>query len=638
MCGIAGVFDTNSNSSVNRDLLKKMSDVIAHRGPDSDGLYISESNCCGLSFRRLAIIDLSDSGNQPMTTRDGRYTIVFNGEIYNHRIVREELIKSGFQYHSETDTETILYGFERFGFDIIEKFVGMWAFAIWDNQEQKLFASRDRIGIKPFYYYFKNGIFVFGSEIKSILEHTEVKREFNFDELPNYLNYSMSSSHSTLFRNIHKLPAAHWLSLNQSGDLEIRRYWSPLRNKMQLGNMSESDVHENIITLLRQSIKDRMMSDVPFGVFLSGGIDSSANVALMSELMDRPVDTFTVGFKDLQKYNELQYANQIAEQFKTNHHEILIDQRDSIEVLETLAWHEDEPNGDPVCIPLYYLSKLTRQSGTTVIQVGEGSDEQFIGYDWMLRDYNFHNSYWKFYTGLPNFSRKMIYSGMKPILNGMNQYIISEYFRRGTSGEELYWSGASRFSPTMLEQLLKEEFQHLGAIPYQFAKSMHESAIEENPNSTYLQRMTYLELYHRLSDILLMRVDKITMAHSLEARVPFLDHRLVEFAMNLPDKMKVPNQKDTKILLKNALKGVLPDNIIHRKKQGFAAPVKEWLRNEWYDYARDEIMNSFFVKEKVFDKVFIEKLFVLHKSGKFKLHNEIFLLLMLAIWHKKYFS
>jgi asparagine synthase (glutamine-hydrolysing) len=190
----------------------------------------------------------------------------------------------------------------------------------------------------------------------------------------------------------------------------------------------------------------------------------------------------------------------------------------------------------------------------------------------------------------------------------------------------------------MLENLLSEKYQHLGSIPYQFAKSMHESAIEENPNSTYLQRMTYLELYHRLSDILLMRVDKITMAHSLEARVPFLDHRLIEFAMNLPDKMKVPNQKDTKILLKNALKGVLPDNIIHRKKQGFAAPVKEWLRNEWYEYARNEIMNSFFVKEKIFAQDFIEKLFALHKGGKFKLHNEIFLLLMLSIWHRKFFS
>lgn len=638
MCGIAGVFDTNSQSTVNHKLLKKMSDVIVHRGPDSDGQYISENHKCGLTFRRLAIIDLSDSGNQPMSTPDGRFTIVFNGEIYNHREIRNELISLGYKYHSDTDTETILYGFAEWGIKVIEKFVGMWAFAIWDEKLQTITASRDRIGIKPFYFYFRDGVFIFGSEIKSILEHPQVSKEFNFSELPNYLNYSMSSSYATLFENIRKLPAGHTLTINAKGKLDINRYWSPLRARHEYSGESLEDIYGNIISLLRQSIKARMMSDVPFGVFLSGGIDSSANVALMSELMDRPVDTFTVGFKDLQQYNELEYANKIAALFHTNHNEILIDRKDSIEILETLAWHTDEPNGDPVCMPLYYLSKLTKEQGTTVIQVGEGSDEQFIGYDWMLREWNFYNSYWKFYGAMPKFIKQTSYALLRPILGALNQNIISEYFRRGTYSEELYWSGFSRYSPTLLDQLLTDNFKHLSNIPAKFAQQMHEDAFRENPNSTYLQRITYLELTHRLAEVLLMRVDKITMAHSLEARVPFLDHRLVEYLMNLPDNIKVPDKKSTKILLKNALKDILPSEIIHRKKQGFAAPVKEWLRNEWYSYAKDTILNSIFVKEKIFNRNFINKQFELHKTGKFKLHNEIFLLLMLSIWHRRFFG
>ncbi len=638
MCGIAGVFDTNSQSTVNEKLLKRMSDVIVHRGPDSEGQYISENHQCGLSFRRLAIIDLSVSGNQPMSTPDGRYTIVFNGEIYNHREIRDELIALGYKYHSGTDTETILYGFAEWGINVIEKFVGMWAFAIWDAKLNTITASRDRVGIKPFYFYYRDGVFIFGSEIKSILEHPRVEKELNFTELPNYLNYSMSSSNATLFKNIRKLPAGHNLKIDSKCNLEIYRYWSPLRARHEYKAESLYETYDNIISLLRQSIKARMMSDVPFGVFLSGGIDSSANVALMSELMDRPVDTFTVGFKDLMHYNELEYANKIADLFKTNHNEILIDRNDSLEVLETIAWHTDEPNGDPVCMPLYYLSKLTKQQETTVIQVGEGSDEQFIGYDWMLREWNFYNSYWKLYGAIPKFIRQASYVLLKPILGALNQNTVSEYFRRGTYGEELYWSGFSRYSPTLLVQLLSDNFKYLSKIPAKFAQQMHDEAFSENPNSTYLQKMTYLELTHRLAEVLLMRVDKITMAHSLEARVPFLDHRLVEYLINLPDKIKVPDKKSTKILLKNALKDILPTEIIHRKKQGFAAPVKEWLRNEWYSYAKNTILDSFFVKEGIFNADFIKKQFELHKTGKFKLHNEIFLLLMLSIWYRRFFG
>ena len=352
MCGIAGIIDFNSNKRTDFTLLKRMSDIITHRGPDSDGQWLSDDRTCGLSFRRLAIIDLSASGNQPMHSPDGRYHIVFNGEIYNHSDIRSELESDGKKYHSKTDTETILYGYEKYGTGILDRMVGMWAIAIWDDHEKELFLARDRIGIKPLYYYFKDGLLIFGSEIKSILCHPDVCSEPEISELPNYLNYAISSDNQTMFKNIRKLPAGSFIKIKQGGDISVNTFWSPLKNFKGYTKLSKDEIESETINLLRTAIKDRMMSDVPFGVFLSGGIDSSLNVALMSELMNRPVDTFTVGFKELSKYNELEYADKIAKLFKTNHHEILIDDDDALPLLETLAWHEDEPNGDPVCIPL----------------------------------------------------------------------------------------------------------------------------------------------------------------------------------------------------------------------------------------------------------------------------------------------
>ncbi|MCK5743090.1 MAG: asparagine synthase (glutamine-hydrolyzing), partial [Chlorobi bacterium] len=401
MCGIAGIVEFGSGeSTVTNDILKSMSDVIVHRGPDSEGQFVSDNRQCGLAFRRLSIIDLSAAGDQPMHSPDGRYSIVFNGEIYNHESIRKDLRSKGYEYRSKTDTETILYGYREYGKDIVNKLNGMWAFAIWDNQKRELFCARDRIGIKPFYYTRQNGRFVFGSEIKSLLQHPAISAELNEAEIPNYLNYGMSGR-TTLFKDIVKLSAGNSLLINAQGEVKIERYWSPIAQNQQYTQMDAVECQDETLRILRMAVDDRMMSDVPFGVFLSGGVDSSLNVALMAELMDRPIDTYTVGFKELEQYNELEYARKVSKQFHTNHHEILIDEHDAFPILQELTWYEDEPNADPVCIPLWFLSKLTRESGTTVVQVGEGSDEQFVGYSWMLREYNFYKSYWKFFTSLP---------------------------------------------------------------------------------------------------------------------------------------------------------------------------------------------------------------------------------------------
>ncbi len=637
MCGIAGIVESNSlNSTISLDLLKKMSDIIIHRGPDSDGKWISDDNKCGFSFRRLAIIDLSPLGNQPMMSNNGRYTIVFNGEIYNHQIIREELIRLGYHYRSGTDTETILNGYAEWGADILPKLVGMWAFAIWDNEKKELFFARDRIGIKPFYYHFKAGKFVFGSEIKSIFQHPDIKKELNYNELPIYLNYVMSGNES-LFAGINKLAPGSYGTLNQKGDLKISKYWSPIEHTKEYTKLNEKEIQDEVMRLLRVAVKDRMMSDVPFGVFLSGGIDSSLNVALMAELMDRPIDTFTVGFKELEKYNELGYAKQISDLFKTNHKEILIDEKDCFDALHKINFHTDEPNGDPVCMPLYFLSKLTRDSGTTVIQVGEGSDEQFVGYKWMRREWEFYNSYWKMYDKMPKLFKKNFYALAKSPFKFLNRYAELEYLRRSSYDEELYWSGLPRISATHLEEFVlnSNKIDVFGAS--KFAKKMYQDLNSINSNADYLQKMIHLELTHRLAEILLMRVDKITMAHSLEARVPFLDHRFVEFTMSIPPDKRVPKNSETKHILKKAVEGILPNNIIYRKKQGFAAPVAEWFRKDWYNFAEDSILNTKFAKLDLFDKNYMKNILNVHKSGKKDYSPEIYQLLMLNLWYDKNF-
>lgn len=639
MCGIAGIVDLNTQTSVSESLLKKMSDIIQHRGPDDEGQWMSDNRMCGLCFRRLSIIDLSPAGHQPMVTPDGRYTIVFNGEVYNHARLRPDLESKGYNYRSRTDTETILYGYKEYGVDFLHKMIGMWDLAIWDSEKNELFCARDRIGVKPLYYTYQDGRFIFGSEIKSILEHPAISREMNYGEMTNYLAFSMTSERSTMFEGIHKLPAGHYLRLRSDGTLNIHRYWSPLQAGTEYTTMSESEIIDEIMRLLRQAVKDRMMSDVPFGVFLSGGVDSSTNVALMAELMDRPIDTFSVGFKELEKYNEMEYARKVASIFKTNHHEILIDHNDALPVLEDLVWHEDEPNGDPVCIPLYFLSKLTREAGTTVIQVGEGSDEQFVGYPWMVREYKFFRGYWRYFTAMPQFLRSSIYSIAKPILSKRGQFLALDYIRRGTEGDELYWGGAVDMPPTILSHILGDKIKGFGNEVNSMVKRLHNDAVskQKNPND-YIQRMAFYELSHRLPELLLMRVDKMTMAHSLEARVPFLDSRLVEFTMTIPPNKKLPNFDITKHLLKKAVEPILPNDIIYRKKQGFAAPMAEWLRDPWHKAVHSIIMDSPLVKNSILDSGMVKRMMEQHKAGTKNYGKSIYSLMNLALWYKRFIN
>lgn len=616
-----------------------MSDTIAHRGPDDDGQWMSPNRKAGFAFRRLAIIDLSANGHQPMTTPDGRFTIVFNGEIYNHRALRSELEAKGYQYRSQSDTETILYGFAEWGAEVLGKMVGMWGLAIWDDHKQELFCARDRIGIKPLYYTLQGGRFLFGSEIKSILQHEQISASINMAELPNYLTYSMTGA-TTLFEGIHKLAPGHYLRLTSNGDLHTEEYWNPMQANCE-NRASQSDIEQEIIRLLRQSVKDRMMSDVPFGVFLSGGIDSSLNVALMAELMNRPVDTFSVGFKELEKYNEMHYARRVAGIFKTNHHEVQIDHTDALDVMERLAWHEDEPNGDPTCIPLHFVSKLVRQSGTIVVQGGEGSDEQFAGYGWMHREMRFYRSWWKWYAAMPETVRSLSYAMAKPLFASQGQFLALDYLRRGSRrGVSLYRGGGVDVVATLQERLFTPTFRHLYERSDSLAGLIQSDLHDRKPDVDFLAQMAYFEFRHRLPELLLMRIDKVTMAHGLEARVPFLDHRLVEYTMMIPESVKVPRLAheggETKHLLKCAVKNLLPHDIIYRPKQGFVAPVNEWFRKPLKSYWESEVLSSRLVKDSIFDRKALESVMQRHASGKRNDGKSLYTLLNLALWHKQF--
>jgi len=642
MCGIGGVFDYGfaNRPEITPELLTRMSDAMVHRGPDDAGYYIAPSGICGLTFRRLAIIDLTPAGHQPMISPDGRFALVFNGEIYNHRTIRAELEAKGYRYKSQSDTETILYAYQEWGEACLEKFFGMFAIAIWDNDKKELFCARDRIGIKPFYYATPNGRFIFGSEIKVPLQHPVLSARLNEDALPHYLSIMMPPAPETMFEGIFKLEAGHSLRIDSNGNITKRQWWSLLNAGEPLENIREEEAIEEIRRLLRQSIKDRMMSDVPFGVFLSGGIDSSLNVALMAELMSRPVQTFSVGFKDVPEnisisqvgQDSMQYARSIAKKYGTNHHEVLIDSHDAEGVLSNLAWHEDEPNGDPVCIPLYFVSKLARDSGTIVVQVGEGSDEEFGGYKQQVRDIKLFEKWWRPLGVTPKIARRAAYMAGSPLLKNP---LVREYMRRFSEGEELFWGGAMAFTEEHKRGMLANYSKQMSSVHN--AEKWHGEVATKYPGTEYMRRMMYLEFRQRLPELLLMRVDKIGMATSIEARVPFLDHRIVEFAFRLPRRIKLGPNDVPKYILKKASEGILPNEHIYRKKMGFAAPVNEWLKTDLKRFLDDHLFQSELLKIHT-NLGYIRTLVQEHQSGARNNGQLLWSLLNLTLWEERFLS
>jgi len=638
MCGICGIWEYGAaQATIDRALVERMRDTMQHRGPDDAGAEIFDDGRLGLGFRRLAIVDLSPAGNQPMrgcANRNG--WLVFNGEIYNHAELRAGLEARGHEYSSRTDSETIIHLYEERGLDFVNEIEGDFAIALWDGEREQLILARDRVGVKPLYFYQAAGRFMFASEIKAILAHPEVTPEIDEESLYHYLSFLTAPAPRTLFRGIQKIPAGHLLLCDRRGSLQVKRYWDALPPKE--AHASEPEQQAEILRLLRSSIKKRMMADVPFGVFLSGGVDSSANVALMAEEMSRPVDTFTVGFRDDAELNELESARQIAERFGTNHHEVVIGEDDMLRFLPDLVFHQDEPIADPVCVPLYYVSKLARDSGTIVIQVGEGADEIFSGYDKYVKYLRLYENFWQHAERMPRFARRAASAVAVPIMERtMKNSEALDLVRRLGADEELFWGAAVVFDETLKGELLSPAMRARwpGASSYDVVQQYLENFEAQRPDSDFLARMTYLELKLRLPELLLMRVDKITMAASVEARVPFLDHHLVEYALGVPRELKVEGRSG-KHILKRALEEILPGDVLYRRKRGFGAPVRQWFRGENSRLLAERVTNSPLRRRDFLDYDFVERLLAEHQRGTRDWGFQLWALLNLSLWYERW--
>ena len=660
MCGIAGLLNFTGGRPLDGDILWAMGDSMAHRGPDGDGQWVSKDRRIGLAHRRLSIVDLSNSAAQPMSDMDETVWVTFNGEIYNHLVLRGELKKAGHRFRTDhSDTEVLVHGYKEWGIDgLVGRLDGMFAFGLWDETNKRLFLVRDRIGIKPMYFNRAGGYFRFASEIKAILADPAVPRAVEPSALNHYLSFMVAPAPLTMFKDIFKLPAGHIMEIGSSGVLSARRYWDAVPGKgiddAETKGLSDSALEDFYTTGIRDrleaGIEKRMMSDVPFGVFLSGGIDSSANVAMMSQMMDRPVDTFTVGFKDFTHLNELDYASRVAKEFKTNHHEVLIDEGDMLGYLGDLVHHQDEPLADWVCIPLYFVSKLAKDSGVTVVQVGEGSDEQFSGYNSYRLYLQIHRQFWRAFKALPGPARHAAAGLVKRMTCSHTPRLdrVADILGRGAKSQELFWGAAHAYWNVHKDRVLGAPIEG-GPWPVLEEAGLDAAGLEDgdsgaavsammaafdssHPGRDELTRMIHNEFRVRLAELLLMRVDKITMSTSVEGRVPFLDHALVDFSMDIPQAWKIKGG-EPKYLLKKALSGILPDDILYRPKMGFGAPMAEWLRGDFGKQAEAAVLGSSLMKDGYFNRDHIARRFKGHRDGRQESALHLWLLFNLTAWH-----
>lgn len=578
MCGIVGsLLFKHSTTRITEPFLVRMRDTMVHRGPDGSGVWVSQDGRVGLAHRRLSIIDLSGHAAQPMGNADGSVQISFNGEIYNHADIRRELEGTG-KYTWKTDhsdTEAIVHAYEEWGIDFVHNLRGMFAIAIWDVREQVLWLIRDRSGIKPLYYSLYPDRIVFASEIKAILADPRHSREINERGFYDYLSFLCVPAPDTLFKGIHKVPNGCWLRVSADGRVQETRYWDVLDHLQDLSGLSEAQVAERLLTELRESIQIHKASDVPVGVFLSGGIDSSTIAALFSESVQTKVKTFSIGYDgEYASYqNELHYARLVADIVGAEYHQAILTSQDLLDVLPRMVELQDEPIGDPVCMPVYYVSKLARDHGVIVCQVGEGADELFWGYGhWKtaLRMQKLSN------LPVPRLLRKGVVGALS--LAGLDDDWRYEYIKRSSQSLPVFWGGAEvlthKQKMRLLSPRLRKKFENSSS--WEVVEPIRQRFEEKSKGRAPLDWMSYVDLNSRLPELLLMRVDKMSMGVSLETRVPFLDHKFVEFAMSIPAAMKT-RDGNLKHILKKAVRGVIPDEVIDRKKQGFAAPIPEWF-------------------------------------------------------------
>jgi len=621
MCGIAGIVYRDKNRVVDQRALKRMCDVIVHRGPDDEGFY--QSGSTGLGMRRLSIIDLN-TGHQPIHNEDKTAWIVFNGEIYNFKEIRQELERKGHQFYTLTDTECILHAYEEYGPNCVHKLNGMFAFAIWDGRQELLFLARDRVGIKPLYYYLDGEKFIWGSELKSILQVEGVQKTLDLEALDHFLTFEYIPAPESIFKEIRKLPPGHFLIL-RDGQLTVQRYWQiPPQGS---NSKSEEDHSQSLRELLQDSVRLRLISDVPLGAFLSGGIDSSTIVALMAQVMNQPVKTFSIGFEEA-SYNELEYARLIARTFQTEHHEFII-KPDAIELVEKLIFHLDEPFGDFSIFPTYLVSRMARDYVTVVLS-GDGGDELFGGYDTYLAD-----KYARFYHRIPRWIRRY---ALEPVVHALPPTpkkkglinILKRFVEGCQHPEDLAHVRWMIFlSERDKERLYTADVQFaLGSgNGYAFMEDYFRQASQRDPINADI----FVDLNTYLVDDILVKVDRMSMATSLEARVPFLDHRVVEYSFSIPGDLKVKGAK-RKYILKKSMEGLLPREILTRGKEGFSIPIKNWLRRELKDLMLDVLSAEKIKRQGLFDVQYVQRLVDEHLRGVENHSHRLWALMMFELW------
>jgi asparagine synthase (glutamine-hydrolysing) len=607
-----------------------MRDAITHRGPDDEGIFID--GAVGLGHRRLSIVDVA-AGHQPMTNEEGSLHITFNGEIYNHADFRGELEAKGHFYKSHCDTETILHLYEEHGEHCVNYLRGMFAFAIWDRKNRELFIARDRLGVKPLYYVHTNdGSLYFGSEIKTLFEAGAISPEINFAALPDYLANHATSGEETLYRGVKRLLPGHTI-LWCDGNLEIKKYWDISFSKTQDEDRTDKDYIAEWYELFRTSVRLRLMADVPLGMFLSGGIDSSAIAAVMSSMVDEPIKTFSVAFAE-REANELTYARIVAEAYKTNHHEVVVSPEEFFNALPRLVWHEDEPLAHPSSVALYFVSLLASQH-VKVVLTGEGSDELLAGYG-RYRKTILNLTLGRHYRTLtPSVVRGAVRSGIEGLpTSKARQKLLRSFLAVAPDIESIYFDNFAVFPLAMHGDLLSNEtLERIGSIdPYAGVRA----ALEETDAESLLDRLLYADIKTYLHE-LLMKQDQMSMATSVESRVPFLDHKLVEFTCSLPERLKLRGGT-TKYILREAMKDVLPETILSRPKMGFPVPVGTWFRGAYASVIDDYVLSERALSRGIFSPDFVRNLVRRHQTGGENHSERLWALVNFEVWQRQFFD
>lgn len=617
MCGIFGVVYKEKSAEITERWARKVTASMTHRGPDEDGVYVDGN--VALGHRRLSIIDLS-GGRQPIFNEDGSIGIVFNGEIYNYKAIQQKLMSKGRRFKTKSDTEVILRSYEEWGADCVNRLQGMFAFAIYDRNKMTLFLSRDRLGIKPLYYFENDQALVFASEIKAIFKSGLVRPLLNDARLDFYFSLGYTPGPETLFNRILKLPPGHSLWF-ENGKTTIERYWS-------LDGIEKSDapieaLQERLRALLLEAVEGHLMSEVPLGVFLSGGIDSSAIVACVHRLRRDPINTFSVGYKDAADLSELSYADLVAKKFGTRHHELILSPESFFDGIDSYLDHMEEPVVEAAGIALMALSKMAKEHAT-VLLCGEGADELFAGYP--------------IYPRTMTMERLRRLSSFLPVraLSCLS-FLISEkamkYFDwLALPLESRYQSLSSDITPSMRAKIYRPEARRRfeGSVERFF-----ENYLAGLRGNTPLEKMLRTDIQYWLPDDLLLKADKMTMAASIELRVPFLDHRLVEFAATLPDDYKLRG-KQGKYILKKALEPFLPNEILYRPKRGFPVPISEWIQGNLYDPVSSALLDSKSFILDIFERRYVERILNRHRAGKEDFGKRIFSLYLLERWRQKF--